>query len=314
MSLVFNKNSDSDSDGPMLKQALPINTDLEIDESRPASTAEEYLLRVRNQRQKLPKISYAKMDTIKDNIKNAKQSIAKNKCYNRYTQYFESSSQMTKDLNPALLPKNEWRQQFVTSFKSKRDVLINEIVDSSKWGKRRKNMKNCEYSKYAHLDIPYYHHRDKWIKFALNVTKFRRSLQTSLRPKYGNVPKILRTENGYGKECEDESEFAVPPLLTIMEQLSPIETEKLLQFFVEFVIETQGNEEELNGMACLWIYALFLRIETPLRAQLTANIREFARFWIKKRNQLNVNESSALIVVANIFIVIIEDVFKQPIT
>ena len=53
---MADNDSSSDYDGPAQAQALPVNTNLEIDESRPASTAEEYLLRVRNERKKLPKV------------------------------------------------------------------------------------------------------------------------------------------------------------------------------------------------------------------------------------------------------------------
>ena len=288
----------------MLKQALPIDEDLEIDESRPASTAEEYLLQVRNERRKLPSVTYAPRDKIDKNIKNGGQKQK----MSHYAKYFEASC-FADDANPALLPNDEWRQQFANSFNSKRDILINELVDSDKWGKAKKDLRDCDYSKYRSLQMPHHSHRNKWIKFAMNLEKF----QNLLAPPSSAATKIFRNADGvYAEvECKDGSEFAVPPLLTIMERLSPIETERLLQFFMQFVMECEGG---LNGMACMWLNALFMRIEKPLMPQLAANIREFARFCIKRRNELDGNqEASAVIALCNLFIVIVEDVFKQPI-
>ena len=131
---------------------------------------------------------------------------------------------------------------------------------------------------------------------------------------------LRKNEENKNNENKNE-EYPVPPLLTLIEQLSPIETEKLLETFIKFVMD-KGNKNDndgldnhkLNGIASLWIYALFIRIELPLRADLTANIREFARFCMEERNKLGENETSQLLVFTNIFIVVIEEVFKQPIT
>eukprot|EP01084_Bolivina_argentea_P254329 427544_1 len=296
-------NEDSD-DGPMLQQALPVNTNLEIDETRPASTAEEYLLRVRLERQKLPKISHAQIDKtnlakMNNESKTADETklskAKKSKHFNDYNKYFTQNTAQ-QNVNPLLLPNNKWKQKFVNSFKLQRDILIKNIVKPSKWRKKRKNLNDCEYLAYKHLNIPNHKHTDKWLKFALNYTD------------------INNAKNNKNND-ENSDIYPIPPLLSIMEQLSPIETETLLQTFMNFAIETHENNNDfgLNGIVCLWLYALMLRIELPLRADLTANIREFARFCIKERNKLKENESSELIVFTNMVIVIIEEVFKQPI-
>ena len=101
----------------------------------------------------------------------------------------------------------------------------------------------------------------------------------------------------------------MPPLLCVIEQLSPIETDHLLKMFMAFIME---NPEMLVSMASLWIYALFMRLEAPYRSATVANMRNFARFCIKQRNQWEEDKPSGLIAVTNLFIVIIEDVFKQP--
>ena len=113
-------------------------------------------------------------------------------------------------------------------------------------------------------------------------------------------------DNGGDGDGNKEGVGAVPPLLCVIQQLSPIETDHLVKMFMSFVME---NSEMLVGMASLWIYALFMRLEAPYRSATVANMRNFARFCVKQRNQ-----SKNALPVANILIVIIEDVFKQPVT
>ena len=185
MALLYNRNhrnknhhnkNDSDSDGgPMLQQALPVNDNLEIDESQPAATAEEYLLRVRRQRQKLPKVSYATNINVK--TKNKKQN--KSKYYNDYNKYFETTS-VKINVNEKLLPNNKWKQKFVQEFKMKRDVLINDIIKQSKWNKKHKNLNNTRYFQYRHLNIPNYMNSEQWLKFAFNYSKLSISAKLSI--------------------------------------------------------------------------------------------------------------------------------------
>lgn len=276
--------SDSDSNGPMLQQALPVNTNIEIDETRPAATAQEYLFRVRLERQKLPKISYAKNFNYNNHNNQNNQNkynnqSKKSKYFNNYSKYFETSKKDNNNINKKVLPNDKWKQKFVDSFIKNRNILINDIIKESKWNKKHKNLNNSAYFQYKYLNIPNCKNIEKWMKFALNYP-----------------------------DNNDNKLYPVPPLLTLIEQLSPIETEKLLEILMKFVI----NKYELNGLSGLWIYSLFLRIETPLTPDLTANIRQFARFCINQRNKLQNNESTELIVLTNIFIVIIEKVFKQP--
>eukprot|EP01083_Nonionella_stella_P069853 186481_1 len=302
MALLHNdlqNTEDSDSGGPIQAQALPVNTDLEIDETQPASTAEEYLLRVRLQRQRLPKISSAQIDTrtlsksqslSKRNETSAKP-IKKSKRFNNYNKYFQST---TNQCNASLLPRDTWKQKFIQSFERKRNILIHDIVSQSKWNKKNKNLRHTSYLQYKYLRIPSHSRGNEWLKFAFNCA-----------------------QDGNENNCANDDEpYPIPPLLTIIEQLSPIETEKVLEMFMKFIMETHENDTEngLNGITSLWLYSLFLRVELPLRAGLTANIREFARFCIKIRNEWTDNDESSLIVFVNIFIVIIENVFKQPIT
>ena len=167
------RDSSPDYDGPAQTQALPVNEDLEIDESRPASTAEEYLLRVRNERRSLPKIFHAKIDSTTFPTKREHS-----KCFNRYAQYFQSSD-TAQSTNPLLLPDKQWRKTFAAAFQRKRETVINEIATMAKWHKshKRENLRNSPYLDYRHLDIPKYQHRSKWLQFALNVSGTEQSEQ-----------------------------------------------------------------------------------------------------------------------------------------
>ena len=127
----------------------------------------------------------------------------------------------------------------------------------------------------------------------------------------GYIASRKNADDGIEVKSTENAVGPVPPLLTVIEQLSPIETDRLLQMFMQFVVE---NPDLLVGMASLWIYALFLRLEKPFRAKTTANMRNFCRFCIKQRDEVKEDVASGLIVVTNMFIVIIEDVFKQPVT
>mmetsp|Transcript_100708 Transcript_100708/g.123320 ORF Transcript_100708/g.123320 Transcript_100708/m.123320 type:complete len:265 (-) Transcript_100708:11-805(-) len=241
-----------------MKQALPIDDDVEVDYTRPPLTAQEYLKRVRIEASKLPDSVNIDINTIDDRI-NKKKS----KNINKYSNIFDG---LKVDKNEYKL-NNDWKVNFVKSFKRNHEYLSN-----LNW---TENQNEIYYSsmildKYTNICVPHFNRKDNWIEF---VTKMK-----------------------------------IPPFFNIVKQISPVGTQRILENLMNYVMNN-----DLNIHVGIWIYALFLRINIPLSYDITANIRHFARYCLKLRNNMdNIMDDIIGYVLTNMFITVVEDVFKQP--
>ncbi len=130
----------------LLRQALPVSTDVEIDESRPPATAEEYLARVRLEAQSIPHVMTASTTFSPPNTKHKKPLPNSPNVWASYLQVTACDN--------ALLPSKDWQKQFSSTFSEMRNIISEMPV--SKLNR-------------TDIQIPSSHGHRQWLHFMLNV-------------------------------------------------------------------------------------------------------------------------------------------------
>lgn len=188
----------------LLPVALPIgrpgiNSDLEEDHGRAPATAEEYLLRVRNEARQTPDVVVAHLD--RDTLKSKQTVVVSN----------------STGFSPAprgFAPTTMWQRRQSASFSELRQRLAG--VTARIVGERKEKM-----------ELPKYKDEDSWCQFCLGRTFLDR-----MRAKQGRPPVDDEEENICGQVTMTTP---VPPLVTVISSLDQAMVQKLLEYHVEWL-------------------------------------------------------------------------------